>query len=149
MDEIRRIQLSRNLDARKTLQITFDAFSDFTNFETFKKSLETNYEIFSYFTNDKNNEYSTLLFFGVLEEIIARRNREEFLGKTYKIIFTLWDKSIVNDDQILEWAESATDAPYHIVDKDEADEIQEKAKPFIEWLQEEEDEEDEEEEEEG
>jgi len=85
-----------------------------------------------------------IFFFGVLEEIIVRRNRDKLLPKTYKILQCIYDNEIASDEQIIHWYESATDHSV-IIDKNEADTIRSKAKVFYQWLKDQNDDEDEDE----
>ena len=142
IDEIKRIKLSRNLDMKKAIQITFDALCVYTTCDNFIKCLEKYSKIFSWFTaSDINREGSSLLFIGVLEEIIAKRNREEFLRRTYKILCSLYENDVLTKEQILQWNNTATDQAV-IVDKDDAEAIRVKAKPFIMYLENDDDDDD-------
>eukprot|EP00483_Globobulimina_turgida_P012456 UN12479 len=102
-------------------------------------------EILQTFTG---NRADAKVFCGVLEEFVCRRNPDAFLGKVYKIFECLYDEDIVSDEDMLLWADLATDKAV-IVEQEEAQSIRDKAKPFIEWLRDNGDDDDDEENEES
>ena len=144
LDEIKRISLARKYDQKKKLQLTIEALCKLDTLDNFIISLKKYEKILSTFTS---NPADAKVFFGVLEEFVCRRNPDEFLGKVYKILECIYDAEIAEEEDMLKWADLATDKAV-IVDQDEAASIREKAAPFIKWLRENEDDSEEESEEE-
>eukprot|EP00484_Ammonia_sp_Unknown_P019208 CAMPEP_0197035278 /NCGR_PEP_ID=MMETSP1384-20130603/13122_1 /TAXON_ID=29189 /ORGANISM="Ammonia sp." /LENGTH=423 /DNA_ID=CAMNT_0042465323 /DNA_START=73 /DNA_END=1344 /DNA_ORIENTATION=+ len=144
LDEIKRLALAHKFDQKEKLQTTINALCKLDTLENFVQSLTENKSILSSFAS---NSADTKIFFGVLEEFVCRRNPDQFLGKVYKILECLYDEEIVQEEDMLAWADLPADkAP--IVEIEEATAIREKAAPFIKWLRDNEDGDDDEEEEE-
>eukprot|EP01083_Nonionella_stella_P003525 10143_1 len=138
LDEIKRIRLARKFDQKKTLQLCIEALCKLDTLNNFIASLKKYKEILQTFTSNNND---AKIFFGVLEEFVCRRNKDEFLPKVYKILECLYDEDIVTDEDMLLWADLSTDKAV-IVEQEEAQEIRERAKPFITWLRESQDDDD-------
>jgi len=136
LDEIRRISLARNFDQKKKLQLAIEALCKLDTMERFVASLTKYKAIMATFTTNAND---AKVFFGVFEEFVLRRNPEAFLDRVYVLLRCLYDEDIVEEDDLLAWADLETDKAV-IVDQDEAERIREKAAPFIKWLRESEEE---------
>lgn len=143
LDEIKRISLARKYDQKKKLQLAIEALCKLDTLDNFIETLVKYKAILSTFAS---NTADAKVFFGVLEEFVCRRNPDEFLGKVYKILECIYDNDIAEEEDMLKWADLATDKAV-IVDQDEAESIRQKAAPFIKWLRENDDEDDDDEEE--
>eukprot|EP00483_Globobulimina_turgida_P002020 UN02022 len=130
LDEVKRIKLARKFDQKKTLQLAIEALCKLDTLENFLSSMCKYKEILQTFTS---NQADAKVFCGVLEEFVCRRNPDAFLGKVYKIFECLYDEDIVSEEDMLLWADLATDKAV-IVEQEEAQSIRDKAKPFITWL---------------
>merc|ERR1712048_356741 len=135
LDEIKRISLARKFDQKKKLQLTIEALCKLDTLERFIESLRKYKVILQSFTANAND---AKVFFGVLEEFVCRRNPDAFLAKVYVILECLYDEEIVSEEDMLKWAELASDKAV-IVEQEEAESIRANAAVFIQWLRENED----------
>jgi len=117
---------------KKKLQLAIEALCKLDTLERFIESLRKYKVILQSFTANAND---AKVFFGVLEEFVCRRNPDAFLAKVYVILECLYDEEIVSEEDMLKWAELASDKAV-IVDQEEAESIRANAAVFIQWLKE-------------
>jgi len=132
LDEMRRIALAREFDQKKKLQMCIEALCKLDTLDNFAKGLAEYKEILATFAENEND---AKIFMGVFEEFVCRRNPTEFMPTVYKLLLALYDNDIVDEEDLLKWDALPHDKAV-IVDQDEAQEIREKAAPFIKWLKE-------------
>jgi len=132
LDEMRRIALAREFDQKKKLQMCIEALCKLDTLDNFAKGLVEYKGILATFAENEND---AKIFMGVFEEFVCRRNPTEFMPKVYKLLLALYDNDIVDEEDLLKWDALPHDKAV-IVDQDEAQEIREKAAPFIKWLKE-------------
>jgi len=132
LDEIKRISLAREFDQKKKLQMTIDALCKLDTLDNFVDGMTKYKEILATFAENEND---AKVFMGVFEEFVCRRNKEQFEDKVYKLLLALYDNDIVDEEDLLKWDALPHDKAV-IVDQDEAQQIREKAAPFIKWLKE-------------
>lgn len=94
------------------------------------------------FTN--GNQKSQKYLLGAIEKLIELK-KEVLLPKVSLILKSLYDTDVVDEEVLLEWGKKASKK---YVSKEISMEIQEKAAPFLKWLQEAEEEDDSEDEDE-
>jgi len=95
-----------------------------------------------YFTHENQKAQKYLL--GAFEKLVAL-HKEKLLPRVPHLLKELYDRDVLEEEVILEWAKKASKK---YVSKELSQEIQTKASPFIKWLKEAEEEESEEEEDE-
>lgn len=109
--------------------------------ENITQEMRKNRNLLLRFTH--NNPKAQRYLIGGLEQIIAL-HASKLMNKVAGIFKLFYDSDILEEKSILEWAQKVSKK---YVSKDIANEIHEKAKPFIQWLKEAEEEESSEEEE--
>jgi len=112
--------------------MTIDALCKLDTLDNFVDGMTKYKEILATFAENEND---AKVFMGVFEEFVCRRNKEQFEDKVYKLLLALYDNDIVDEEDLLKWDALPNDKAV-IVDQDEAQEIREKAAPFIKWLKE-------------
>jgi len=132
LDEMRRIALAREFDQKKKLQMCIDALCKLDTLDNFAKGLGEYKGILATFTENEND---AKIFMGVFEEFVCRRNPTEFMPRVYKLLEALYDNDIMEEEDLLKWDALPHDKAV-IVDGEEAQEIRQKAAPFIKWLKE-------------
>ena len=131
LDEIKRLGLAHGLDEAKQFKTTFEATCKFDTCKKLITSLKKNGKLFEQLNRtDKDSS----IFFGCLEEIIARRNPDLLLPKTYMILEAIYDLDIASEEQILNWYNTESDKALLLL-RDEAEQVRKKAAPFIKWLE--------------
>jgi len=146
LDEVKRISLARRYDLRKTIELVLDALVDWKyGLDECMEGMKKYVIIFKKYTDDKHDAE---VFLSVIENYICKRDLDEdFENKVYKLLTCLYDNEILDEEDILNWADTPVDKAM-FVDSDDAERIRNKASVFINWLREDDEDEDEEEEEE-
>ena len=109
-----------------------DALCKLDTLDNFAKGLGEYKGILATFTENEND---AKIFMGVFEEFVCRRNPTEFMPRVYKLLEALYDNDIMEEEDLLKWDALPHDKAV-IVDGEEAQEIRQKAAPFIKWLKE-------------
>lgn len=99
------------------------------------QEVKTHRLLFLRFTHGNHKAQKYLL--GGLEQVI-NLHKDTLLAKVPHILKTFYDTDILEEEVLIDWSQKVSKK---YVNKDVAQEIHEKAKPFIKWLQEAEEEE--------
>jgi len=133
--EVKRLQISRDLDSTQRLKMLLEALFDL-NPDTIVAQIGQYAELLKQYANDRN---SGLLMLGCLEELIGVIE-PKLLPKTSHILEALYNKDVLSEDTLLAWHDSPPEASF-MVPKKVAEDIRVKADKFITWLKEAEEEE--------
>jgi len=129
--ELRRLQLSRDMDDSKRVKVLLEAVIDTSEPKKITKEFMKNASLLKNFTKDRQ---SSTLFIQCVEELVGLIE-PKLLGKTPMIFQTLYEADVLEEEYILAWADSPPEASW-LVNKDVAASVREKAAPFISWLRE-------------
>jgi translation initiation factor 5 len=143
--EVGRLKLSRGLSEDQALKVLLEAILDTSDGKKVVSQFKLQAPLFSRYTKDK---HSSAVFIGCIEELVGVIE-PKLINKTPMIFQALYETDILDESSLLSWADLPPESSW-LVNKDVADKVRRKARPFIEWLRsaEEDSEEDEEEEEE-
>lgn len=98
--------------------------------ENIIQEVKTHRFLFLRFTNGNHKAQKYLL--GGLEQVI-NLHKDALLSKVAHVLKVFYDTDIIDEEIILDWAQKVSKK---YVSKELAQEIRDKAKPFIKWLQE-------------
>ena len=133
LSELKRIQLARDLDENMKSKVLLEALIDSQDITT----ITTQFEQFaSYFQAICIDKSSSLVFLGCIEELVGVINTK-LLKKTPFILKTLYETDILDDEILIDWYHAPAENSW-LVNMDIATLVKSKAKPFIEWLEQEE-----------
>ncbi|CAI9734586.1 eukaryotic translation initiation factor 5-like [Octopus vulgaris] len=95
------------------------------------KQIKEHKKLLLRFCNDSPKAQKYLL--SGIEILVGKIHKDVLMSKVPHILKTLYDEDILDEDVILKWAAKPTK---NHVSKSVAEDIREKAKPFIKWLEE-------------
>lgn len=133
VSEFERIKVAHGLDEqqKKLGKVLVDAVFDFTDFESFKASVEKHTDFLSWYSKDDSD--SALILISYIEEALTE-NRENLLPWTPMVLEVFYDKNIFNAAFLDGWFEQPPQNSYVVQDVEDIVEIKRLSEPFIFWI---------------
>uniref|UniRef100_A0A6A7G5R4 Eukaryotic translation initiation factor 5 n=1 Tax=Hirondellea gigas TaxID=1518452 RepID=A0A6A7G5R4_9CRUS len=128
--EVQRLEIARGFDRQKRMKIIFEAMFDVFDPKQIVSQIKRRKIFLAKYSVEKAD---ASVFISSLEEMIGISN-PKLLKRTPIIFQELYDCDILDEEQILNWHQSAPESSW-IVDVQTAKEIREECQPFIDWLQ--------------
>eukprot|EP01083_Nonionella_stella_P068792 182916_1 len=134
MEKIKILRIAHDLDRRKEIEMIVSVLMKYEedNYQSLMASLKKYRNVFEIYAMTRTD---CLIFVSYLEEVIMCKSiGNNLLNHAYHIFNCLYDEDILDEDEIKEWYHSKHNE-YRIVSADEVNSIKQKAKPFVEWLE--------------
>lgn len=131
VDELSRIQLSRSLDDTSKVKALLEGLLDLSDPKSVAKQLQQYKKVFRKLINTPGLQ---MLLLFCLEELVGVVE-PRLLKRSPILLKTLFDADVLEDEVILQWANSPPESSY-LVPKQVASKIRKAVAPFIEWLEE-------------
>jgi len=130
--EIRRIQLSRGLDEQQRFVTALEGLLDTNSPKTVSTELK-NYAPLLKKMNANTDKNTAKIVIGAVEHLVANV-QPKLIAFIPHIFQTLYETDVLDEDAIIQWAESPAESSWLVNNKELALSIRKKAKPFIDWL---------------
>jgi len=127
--ELKRLQLSRGLDDSQRVKILLEAILDTSNPATVAAQFKKHAPLLKKLATDKNTGNVLLVCIEELVGVIEKK----LLPRVPVILQVLYETEVVDEATLLSWHATPPEASW-LVNKKVAQQVRQKAKPFIDWL---------------
>lgn len=139
VSELRRLELSRNLDETKKIGVLLCSLLDFEKPRSIPEQLKQHASVLKNFAKTRHDQ--NLLIANI--EHIAGVREPALIGRMPLILQALYEVDVLDEETILDWHAAPVESSW-AVDAEIAAELREKSLPFIDWLKQSDDESDDE-----
>mmetsp|Transcript_482 Transcript_482/g.680 ORF Transcript_482/g.680 Transcript_482/m.680 type:complete len:410 (+) Transcript_482:87-1316(+) len=129
MLELKRIQIARGLDEPQKIKVLLEALINTDDEKTIVAQYKSHVGILSHVT--KSSQGGQVLLNCIEEQVGAIE--PGLLKKTPSILQALYEADVLDEDAILQWADSPPESSW-LVTKEVAEVVRKKAAPFVQWL---------------
>jgi len=129
--EIRRLQLARGLDEPQRFVMTLEAL--YTSVPP-KNIIEQIPKYAPLFKRLNAEKASAKIVIGAFENLIAVIQPKLMKSYVSHVFKALYDSDVLDEDSIVQWADSPAESSWLVNNKQAAITIRENARPFIDWL---------------
>jgi translation initiation factor 5 len=127
--ELKRLQLSRDIDDVSRVKLLFDALLDTSDPKTIVDQFALHANLFKKLTQGRGSQS----FIWNIEELVALKEAK-LLPRLGLILKKLYDLDVLEEEAIVNWYESPPESNHLVHDKEVGSETRAKARPFYEWL---------------
>jgi len=129
--EIRRLQLARGLDEPQRFTMTLEALFASVPPKNIIEQIPKYAPLFKRLNAEKASAKIVIGGFENLIAIIQPKLMKSYVSHVFK---ALYDSEVLDEDSIIQWADSPAESSWLVNNKKAAITIRENAKPFIDWL---------------
>jgi len=129
--EIRRLQLARGLDEPQRFTMTLEALFSSIPPKNIIEQIPKYAPLFKRLNAEKASAKIVIGGFENLIAIIQPKLMKSYVSHVFK---ALYDSEVLDEDSIIQWADSPAESSWLVNNKQAAITIRENAKPFIDWL---------------
>lgn len=128
--ELKRLQLSRDIDDVSRVKVLMDAVIDVSDVKTIVDQFAKNAPLFKKLTSDSRGAQ---VFLWTLEDMVGVKE-PKLLPRLPFILQKLYDLDVLDEASLIAWHESPPETNHLVHDKEVGLEARNKAKPLIQWL---------------
>jgi hypothetical protein len=127
--ELKRLQLSRDIDDVSRVKLLFDALLDTSDPKTIVDQFAQHAKLFKKLTQGRGSPS----FIWNIEELVALKDAK-LLPRLGLILQKLYDLHVLEEEAIINWYESPPESNHLVHEKEVGSETRTKVRPFYEWL---------------
>jgi translation initiation factor 5 len=127
--ELKRLQLSRDIDDVSRIKLLFDALLDTSDPKTVVDQFAQHAKLFKKLTQGRGSQS----FIWNIEELVTLKDTK-LLHRLGLILQKLYDLDVLKEEAIINWYESPPESNHLVHDKEVGSETRSKARAFYEWL---------------